>query len=55
MSENWHPERLSDDNLWSRYAWNVERAQAHREQAAKDLAELAIRGYVLNEYPTQTD
>ena len=51
MSEQWHPERLDEEHLWSRYAWNTERAEYHRRQAEKDLAELVVRGCI-NEYPT---
>lgn len=51
MSEQWHPERLDDEHLWGRYAWNIERAEYHRQQAEKDLAELVVRGCI-SEYPT---
>jgi hypothetical protein len=51
MSEQWHPERLSDDNLFGRYAWNMGRAESHLRQAEKDLAELVLRGLIPECYP----
>lgn len=51
MSEQWHPERLDDDHLFARYAWNMERAESHAKQAEKDFEELKRRGVVTESYP----
>jgi len=46
-----HPERLNDDRLWGMYQIERRNQEMWRERAERSLAELAIRGFVLNEYP----